>query len=104
MPSGSAASPIFCRAKCQIILYEPVPLWYVIGTADSLFRKGWQTVTAAEIVEESRKRGLLKLGTPVRRTDLEPNHLYVCYMDEYDNEFVVRRGILTVVTADGKVY
>jgi len=61
-------------------------------------------MTETEIIEESKKRGLKNIGTPVRRTDLEPNHLYLCYMDEYDNEFVVRRGILTVVTLDGKVY
>ena len=57
-----------------------------------------------EIVEEARKRGLPQIGAPVRRTDLEPNHLYLCYMDEFDNEYVVRRGILTVVTADGRVF
>ena len=61
-------------------------------------------MTELEIIAESRRRGLPKIGTPVRRMDLEPNHLYVCYMDEYDNEYVVRRGILTVVTGDGKVY
>ncbi len=61
-------------------------------------------MTELEIIEEAAKRGLVEIGTPVRRTDLEPNHLYVCYMDEYENEYVVRRGILTVVTADGRVY
>ena len=55
-------------------------------------------------MEEARKRGLSRIGTPVRRTDLEPNHLYVCFMDEFDNEYVIRRGILTIVTGDGKVY
>ncbi len=56
------------------------------------------------MIEESKKRGLYRIGTPVRRTDLEPNHLYQCYMDEFENEYVVRRGILTIVTVDGKVY
>ncbi|MBR4472599.1 MAG: hypothetical protein IKS55_03075 [Oscillospiraceae bacterium] len=54
--------------------------------------------------DEAAKRGLPRIGTPLRRVDLEPNHLYVCYMDEFDNEYVVRRGILTIVSADGKVY
>ena len=54
--------------------------------------------------DEAAKRGLPRIGTPQRRVDLEPNHLYVCYMDEFDNEYVVRRGILTIVSADGKVY
>ena len=53
---------------------------------------------------EALSRGLTEVGTPQRRVDLEPNHLYVCYMDEFDNEYVVRRGILTIVSADGRVY
>lgn len=61
-------------------------------------------MTEFEIMEEARRRGLTRMGTPVRRTDLEPNHLYVCYLDEFDNEYVIRRGILTVVTGDGRVY
>ena len=56
------------------------------------------------MIEESKKRGLYRIGTPVRRTDLEPNQLYQCYMDEFENEYVVRRGILTIVTVDGQVY
>ncbi len=61
-------------------------------------------MTESEMIQEAKKRGLLKVGTPVRRTDLEPNHLYVCYMDEFNNEYVVRRGILTIVTQEGTVY
>ncbi len=57
-----------------------------------------------ELRTEALKRGLPRVGRPVRRVDLEPNHLYVCYMDDFDNEYVVRRGILTIVSADGKVY
>lgn len=56
------------------------------------------------MIEESKKRGLYRIGTPVRRTDLEPNHLYVIYMDEYGTEYIFRRGILTIVTLEGKVY
>ncbi len=61
-------------------------------------------MTEQEIIEEAKRRGMPFVGLPVRRMDLEPSHLYICYMDEYDNEFVIRRGILTIVTADGKVY
>ena len=57
-----------------------------------------------ELRAEALSRGLPEVGTPQRRVDLEPNHLYVCYMDEFDNEYVVRRGILTIVSADGRVY
>ncbi len=54
--------------------------------------------------EEALQRGVPRVGEPVRRTDLEPNHLYEIYMDEYDNEYIFRRGILTIVTGDGKVF
>ena len=53
---------------------------------------------------EAARRGISVVGTPLRRTDLEPNHLYEIYMDEYDTEFIFRRGILTIVSVDGKVY
>ena len=53
---------------------------------------------------EARKRGIQNIGDPYRRHDLEPNHLYEIYMDEYDNEYIIRRGILTIVAADGTVY
>ena len=54
--------------------------------------------------EEARSRGVPNIGNPQRRRDLEPNHLYEIYMDEFDNEYIIRRGIMTIVSADGKVY
>ena len=54
--------------------------------------------------EEAQSRGVPRIGNPIRCRDLEPNHLYVIYMDEFDNEYIIRRGILTIVSADGKVY
>ena len=45
-------------------------------------------MTEHEMIEESKKRGLYRIGTPVR----------------FENEYVVRRGILTIVTVDGQVY
>ena len=56
------------------------------------------------LMEEARSRGVPQIGTPFRCRDLEPNHLYVIYMDEFDNEYIIRRGILTIVSADGKVF
>ena len=61
-------------------------------------------MTAVNLQAEARKRGIKNVGTPCRRHDLEPNHLYEIYMDEYDNEYIVRRGILTIVSGDGNVY
>lgn len=54
--------------------------------------------------EEAVKRGVPLIGEPFRCQDLEPNHLYEIYMDEYDNEYIIRRGILTIVSGAGKVY
>ena len=56
------------------------------------------------ISEEARSRGVPQVGTPVRCRDLEPNHLYIIYMDEFSNEYIIRRGILTIVTGDGRVF
>ena len=61
-------------------------------------------MTEMQLIKEAQKRGLPQVGIPVRRADLEPNHLYTCFMDEYGNEYVIRREILTIVTEDGKVY
>ena len=54
--------------------------------------------------EEAVKRGVPQVGDPFRCEQLEPNHLYEIYMDEYDNEYIIRRGILTIVTGDGRVF
>ncbi len=61
-------------------------------------------MTVQNLKDEACQRGLSAIGEPLRRHDLEPNHLYEIYMDEYDNEFIIRRGILTIVTGDGKVF
>ena len=60
--------------------------------------------TPESLRQEAINRGVLRVGTPERRTDLEPNHLYEIYMDEYGNEYVIRRGILTIVSCYGRVY
>ncbi len=54
--------------------------------------------------QEAMKRGMRCVGSPEHRPDLEPNHLYVIYEDEFGNEYVIRRGILTIVSSGGEVY
>ncbi len=61
-------------------------------------------MTPEELKQEAIKRGVLHVGTPEHRPDLEPNHLYEIYMDQFGNEYVIRRGILTIVSCYGKVY
>jgi len=44
------------------------------------------------------------VGRLVRCPELEPSHLYQCFLDEAENEYILRRGILTIIAADGSVY
>ena len=53
---------------------------------------------------QAEKIGFQIVGRLVRRRDREPSHLYQCFLDEADNEYILRRGILTIVAADGRVY
>ena len=43
------------------------------------------------------------VGQLRRCPDLEPSHLYQYYLDDAENRYILRRGILTIVTADGDV-
>ena len=61
-------------------------------------------MTNLNLKDEAKRRGVPRIGEPHRCQELEPNHLYEIYMDEFDNEFIIRRGILTIVTGDGKVF
>ena len=44
------------------------------------------------------------VGRLIRCRDLEPSHLYQCFLDEAENEYILRRGILTIIAADGSLY
>ena len=57
-----------------------------------------------ELREQAERIGFRIVGTLERRRDLEPTHLYQCFCDEAQNRFILRRGILTIVAADGTVY
>ena len=53
---------------------------------------------------QAEKMGFQIIGDLVRCLGREPSHLYQCYLDEAMNEYILRRGILTIISADGKVY
>ena len=53
---------------------------------------------------QAERLGFQIVGTLVRRTDFEPTHLYRCFFDEAENQYILHRGILTIVAADGTVY
>ena len=48
--------------------------------------------------------GFRIVGALVRRRDFEPSHLYQCFFDEAENQYILHRGILTIIAADGTVY
>ena len=43
-------------------------------------------------------------GELIRCAGREPSHLYQCYFDEAENRYILYRGILTIIAADGKVF
>ena len=53
---------------------------------------------------QAEKIGFQIVGALIRRRDFEPTHLYQCFFDEAQNQFILHRGILTIVSADGTVY
>lgn len=56
------------------------------------------------IKAQAEKIGFQIVGSLVRCMDREPSHLYQCFFDEAENEYILHRGILTIVAADGRVY
>ena len=44
------------------------------------------------IKAQAEKIGFQIIGELTRCVDMEPTHLYQCYFDEAQNEFILRRG------------
>lgn len=53
---------------------------------------------------QAERIGFQIVGQLIRCMDREPSHLYQCFLDEAENEYILHRGILTIVAADGRVY
>ena len=53
---------------------------------------------------QAESMGFRIVGTLVRHRELESTHVYQCFLDEAENEYILRRGILTIIAADGMVY
>ena len=56
------------------------------------------------IKAQAERIGFQVIGELTRCMDREPTHLYQCYFDEAKNEFILRRGILTIIASDGTVF
>ncbi len=48
--------------------------------------------------------GFQIVGELTRCMGMEPSHLYRCYYDEAENQYILYRGILTIVASDGSVF
>ena len=56
------------------------------------------------IAQQAQKLGFQIAGALERRTEQEQSRREQFYEDEAGNLYLVRRGILTIVAADGTVY
>ena len=56
------------------------------------------------IRKQAEKIGFRIVGELTRCMGMEPSHLYQCYLDDAQNKYILRRGILTIVAADGRVF
>ena len=57
----------------------------------------------SSIITQAAQFSFQIVGQLRRCPDLEPSHLYRCYLDDASNRYILRRGILTIVTAEGDV-
>ncbi len=53
---------------------------------------------------QAERIGFAIIGELTRCFGLEPSHLYQCFFDEAGNRYILHRGILTIVAADGTVW
>ena len=53
---------------------------------------------------QAERIGFQIIGRLFRCVEREPSHLYQCFFDEAENEYIMHRGILTIIAADGTVY
>ena len=56
------------------------------------------------IKAQAERIGFQIVGRLFRCEGREPSHLYQCFYDEAENEYIMHRGILTIIAADGTVY
>ena len=62
-------------------------------------------MTEREFIEQQAKAlGVEITGKLTRSAENENNNIDVCFVDESNKLFIIRRGILTITDPDGKVY
>ena len=62
-------------------------------------------MTEREFIEQQAKAlGVEITGKLTRSAENENNNIDVCFVDESNKLFIIRRGILTIKDPDGNVY
>ncbi len=56
------------------------------------------------IKAQADRIGFQIIGELTRCMGMEPTHLYQYYYDEAANRYILHRGILTIIAADGTVF
>ena len=56
------------------------------------------------VEKQAQNLGFRIIGNLRRCTDLEQSKRYLCFVDDANNEYVLYRGVLTIIAADGKIY
>lgn len=56
------------------------------------------------IQTQAERIGFRIVGELTRCVGMEPSHLYRYYLDDASNTYILHRGILTIVAADGRVF
>ena len=66
--------------------------------------KFFERRTDMSIRAQAKHIGFPIIGELTRYPGLEPSHLYQYWFDDAENKYILYRGILTIVTADGRVF
>lgn len=66
--------------------------------------RGTEEEKNMSIQKQAERIGFHIVGELTRCMGLEPSHLYRCYFDDASNKYILYRGILTIVAADGTVF
>ena len=56
------------------------------------------------VEKQAQNLGFRIIGDLRRCDELEQSKRYMCFCDEANNEYILYRGVLTIVAADGKIY
>ena len=63
-----------------------------------------EEVKEMSISAQAERIGFQIVGELTRCIGMEPSHLYQYYFDDACNKYILHRGILTIVAADGTVF